>query len=168
MEFGRIFGTPLDISRSDSASLDRQDVDLSEDLIRSPRKQMFSDSSTPAYNQTSFKQNEYLQGTPQRDSSDTGFSPVQHSYAALSAPQQGDGGYGSVGDALSGSQGYNRYQYANGNSNSNSNNSSNSLSAPTSRRAKRESNTFFMTGLMSPREPSLTQLNENEAMGGNF
>ena len=58
--------------------------------LRSPRKQMFSDLPTPAYNQTSFE--------------NTGMAPMHPTYANYQpnyqmAPQ-GDGGYGSLNDAL--------------------------------------------------------------------
>lgn len=157
MDHERIFGTPLDINSSNNASCEPWVADLSAASVRSPRKQMFSDLSTPAHDQTSFKSNDYWQASPQRNVSDTGLNPVQQSYYQLSGRQQGDGGHISPGDTSSGGQGQGRYQYANTNSNSSG------LSAPTSRQAKRESSTFFMTGLLSSREPSLTQLNENEA-----
>jgi len=165
LDHEKIFGTPLDISSSDYAVREPSNPELSVHSVRSPRKQMFSDLSTPAHNQTTFPQNEYSQASEQREASNTGFSPVQQSYAQLSGRQQGDGGYGSLDDALSDGQGPARYQYGKMNSN---NSSSSGLSAPTSRQSKRESSTFFMTSLMSPREPSLSQLNENEALGGSF
>lgn len=48
----------------------------SPDDIRSPRRQMFSDIPTPAYNQTTFRRNV----DPRDGANDTGFVPVQSSY----------------------------------------------------------------------------------------
>ncbi|GAB7355233.1 hypothetical protein MBLNU459_g5784t1 [Dothideomycetes sp. NU459] len=163
MDFSRVFGTPVDISNSSNASQEAPNAEPLVNGIRSPRKQMFSDLPTPAYNQTSFSQSDYTQGSAHRDASDTGFNSVQQTYAQLHGRPQGDGGYGNLDDALSSSHSQNRYQYANANVNSNG------LSAPTSRQSKRESSTFFMNGgLASPREPSLAQLKEHEVMGGDF
>ncbi|USW58057.1 Putative Rho GTPase activation protein [Septoria linicola] len=64
--------------------------------LRSPRRQMFQDLPTPAYNQTHFATG----NGPHTD--DTGMIPIQPTYAAYPyqmAPQ-GDGGYGSLNDAL--------------------------------------------------------------------
>ncbi|KXL50538.1 hypothetical protein M433DRAFT_61717 [Acidomyces richmondensis BFW] len=56
--------------------------------LRSPRKQMFSDLPTPAYHQTSFA------------TADTGMIPLQPSYGAYQMAPQGEGGFGSLNDAL--------------------------------------------------------------------
>ena len=63
--------------------------------LRSPRKQMFSDLPTPAYNQTTFQSLGALQGDD-----NTGFAPMRPTYANYQMAPQGDGGFGSLNDAL--------------------------------------------------------------------
>jgi len=53
---------------------------------------MFSDLPTPAYNQTSFQSMNGLH--------DTGLIPMQPSYASYQMAPQGEGGFGSLNDAL--------------------------------------------------------------------
>jgi RalA-binding protein 1 len=55
-DFKDIFGTPLDEATSPIHEIRRHAHQLSDDAIRSPRRQMFSDLPTPAYNETSFPQ----------------------------------------------------------------------------------------------------------------
>jgi RalA-binding protein 1 len=54
---------------------------------------MFSDLPTPVYHQTSFQGFGGLHG-------DTGMIPMQPSYANYQMAPQGDGGFGSLNDAL--------------------------------------------------------------------
>lgn len=88
-----IFGAPIDETDSPISNYDQpnslsvpqqqqQPLDL-----RSPRKQMFSDLPTPAYNQTSFENS-------------AGMAPMHPTYASYQMAPQGDGGYGSLNDAL--------------------------------------------------------------------
>lgn len=62
--------------------------------LRSPRKQMFSDLPTPAYNQTTFQSLGVL------GSDDTGMIPVHPTYTTFQVAPQGEGGFGSINDAL--------------------------------------------------------------------
>jgi RalA-binding protein 1 len=55
-DFKDIFGTPLDEAASPIHEIRRHQHQLSDDAIRSPRRQMFSDIPTPGYNETSFPQ----------------------------------------------------------------------------------------------------------------
>lgn len=97
----RIFGPPIDEAESPIVT-QNVSAPMSTDL-RSPRKQMFSDLPTPAYNQTSFQSFGQLHGHQSQDShgsADTGMIPVRPSYASYQMAPQGDGGYGSLNDAL--------------------------------------------------------------------
>ncbi|KAI9835493.1 MAG: hypothetical protein M1837_003777 [Sclerophora amabilis] len=103
--------TPMEVSISPPQELTAED-------IRSPRRQMFQDLPTPAYNQTSFNGHRASQLYPTDDSSrapyDTGFIPLQPSYEppsfgqkhASSLPHQGPpetiagAEYGSLNGAL--------------------------------------------------------------------
>ncbi|KZM21649.1 GTPase activator [Ascochyta rabiei] len=51
-----IFGSPLDEASSPIHEIRANATSLGDDAIRSPRRQMFSDLPTPAYNETSFPQ----------------------------------------------------------------------------------------------------------------
>lgn len=95
-----IFGEPL--SEADTP-VDReppqqqfQQQQMSATDLRSPRKQMFSDLPTPAYNQTQFSPLTAMPGNPYA-TNDTGMIPMQPTYQM--APQ-GDGAFGSLNDAL--------------------------------------------------------------------
>jgi len=91
-----IFGPPVDIGNATLSF--RDSADIPSDAVRSPRKQMFSDLPTPAYTQTSFAEQQYQQALAQRNAFDTGFIPVQQTYAV---PQkQNESGYGSLNGAL--------------------------------------------------------------------
>lgn len=86
-DFGAIFreppasgmqSVPIEASRS-----------LSAQDIRSPRRQIFSDISTPAYNQTSFRTQENLGGVPGDDLAvphGARFTPMQPSYEQSHRP----------------------------------------------------------------------------------
>jgi RalA-binding protein 1 len=55
-DYPDIFGTALDEASSPIHEIRNNTSHLGDDAIRSPRRQMFSDLPTPAYNQTSFQQ----------------------------------------------------------------------------------------------------------------
>lgn len=84
---GFIFGAPVDEAESPITASEMTAPALPADPIRSPRKQMFSDLPTPGYHQTSFQ-------------SYGGMLPMQPSYAQYQMAPQGEGGYGSLNDAL--------------------------------------------------------------------
>ena len=90
-----IFGTPVDEAES-PISVHEISAAAPTDL-RSPRKQMFTDLPTPAYHQTQFQS---LGGMSSREAYDTGFAPMQPTYADYQMAPQGEGGYGSLNDAL--------------------------------------------------------------------
>lgn len=84
---------------------------MTPESIRSPRRQMFSDLPTPAYNQTHFKpaplfaQQQHAHAPPQHQQEaayDTGFTPLQPSYnqpVYQQTPRQSDA-FGSLNGAL--------------------------------------------------------------------
>ncbi|KAK4500310.1 hypothetical protein PRZ48_008499 [Zasmidium cellare] len=95
-EQNRIFGAPVDSVEAPLSPRDaRPNTSASSTDLRSPRKQMFSDLPTPSYNQTQFQQ-----PTGGYHADDTGMIPMHPSYAAYQMAPQGDGGYGSLNDAL--------------------------------------------------------------------
>jgi RalA-binding protein 1 len=55
-DFLDIFGSPLDEASSPIHEIRVNNNYLGDDAIRSPRRQMFSDLPTPAYNETTFQQ----------------------------------------------------------------------------------------------------------------
>ena len=83
-EFDGIFGAPMEESDVPSLPSSASQA-LTADDIRSPRRQMFSDIPTPAYNQTSFAQN---QSRPTENTisdrlhgqQEMGFAPLQPAY----------------------------------------------------------------------------------------
>ncbi|KAF2765988.1 RhoGAP-domain-containing protein [Teratosphaeria nubilosa] len=87
-----IFGPPIDDAESPISATEITAPGPND--LRSPRKQMFSDLPTPAYNQTSFQVLNASHG------SDTGMIPMQPSYASYQMAPQGDGAFGSLNDAL--------------------------------------------------------------------
>ncbi len=87
-----IFGPPMEAFDDEPAPREISTAALTQMDLRSPRKQMFSDLPTPAYNQTTF------QSFGHHD--DTGMIPMQPTYANYQMAPQGDGGYGSLNDAL--------------------------------------------------------------------
>lgn len=113
-DFPDIFGTPLDEANSPIHEIHISTPPLGDDAIRSPRRQMFSDLPTPAYNQDSFQSSDrqpsnfpmgsntpHLQVQPQYAGYDTGFIPLQPSYNAPQYEQQYQAeGYGSLNGAL--------------------------------------------------------------------
>ncbi|OAL06955.1 RhoGAP-domain-containing protein [Phaeosphaeriaceae sp. SRC1lsM3a] len=121
-DFSDIFGTALDEASSPIHELRAPQSHLSDDAIRSPRRQMFSDLPTPAFHQTSFhqqQQNHYDRQPqqyqplaapnypppqpPQGQNSNyaSGFIPMRPSYDTPSydQPYQGGEGYGSLNGA---------------------------------------------------------------------
>jgi RalA-binding protein 1 len=127
-DFADIFGVALDEASSPIHEIRATSSHLSDDAIRSPRRQMFSDLPTPAYNQTSFQQQPSFQQhydrqpqqyqplaapsypppqPPQQQGQaagyDSGFIPMRPSYDAPSYEQgyQGEG-YGSLNGAVQG------------------------------------------------------------------
>jgi RalA-binding protein 1 len=116
---------------------------------------MFSDLPTPAYNQTTFQSLGAAGAVAHND--DTGMIPMRPTYANYQMAPQGDGGYGSLNDALRSPTVYNTA----------------SNGVPTSREVKtkrRESGMlgFNMGGVALPKKGSMTRLRENEGEGGAF
>lgn len=87
-----IFGPAMDEAESPIAAQEALALTAPPTDLRSPRKQMFSDLPTPAYNQQTF-------GTLNGDDN-TGFAPIHPTYARYQMAPQGDGGFGSLNDAL--------------------------------------------------------------------
>jgi RalA-binding protein 1 len=86
-----IFGEPFNEAESPIAM---QASTAAPTDLRSPRKQMFQDLPTPAYNQTTFQSLGVLR------SDDTGMVPMHPIYSSYQMAPQGEGGYGSLNDAL--------------------------------------------------------------------
>jgi RalA-binding protein 1 len=115
-DFPEIFGMPLDEANSPIHEIHVSTPPLGDEAIRSPRRQMFSDLPTPAYNQTSFQSldrplafpmagNQQQQPSQQQSQAhggyDTGFIPLQPVYDAPSYEQQYQtGGFGSLNVSL--------------------------------------------------------------------
>ncbi|KAL1965598.1 hypothetical protein VTN77DRAFT_5275 [Rasamsonia byssochlamydoides] len=79
-DFDAIFGNPPDSTKTVELSVDSS---LTPQDVRSPRRQIFSEIPTPAYNQTSFHTSEELSAQPSHDlkaNYDTGFIPMQPTY----------------------------------------------------------------------------------------
>ncbi|KAF2209989.1 hypothetical protein CERZMDRAFT_46258 [Cercospora zeae-maydis SCOH1-5] len=80
----RIFGAPTELEASGASPIAETAQAPASDDLRSPRRQMFQDLPTPAYNQTQF------QTTGGNTHDDTGMIPMQPSYATYQyqmAPQ---------------------------------------------------------------------------------
>lgn len=121
-DFADIFGAALDEASSPIHEIRNNTSNLGDDAIRSPRRQMFSDIPTPAYNETTFQQR-YERPPPnfqaatapsyppppppqqhqqaQYGGYDSGFIPLRPSYdaPAYEQPYQGEG-YGSLNGAI--------------------------------------------------------------------
>ncbi|KAF2809945.1 RhoGAP-domain-containing protein [Mytilinidion resinicola] len=105
-----IFGTPVEEANSPIHEITINAPVPSSDAIRSPRRQMFQDLPTPAYNQTSFQQPSAFPHPGQHQQHagyDTGFIPLQPSYDAphysqpqYNPPQPHGDGFGSLNGAL--------------------------------------------------------------------
>ena len=138
-----IFGPPMDESESPIATQDSSASFAAPVDLRSPRKQMFSDLPTPAYNQTTFQSFGAAHGD------DTGMIPMQPTYANYQMAPQGDGGFGSINDALRSPTVYN----TTGNG------------VPTSRDAKAKRRESSMLGFALggvQKKSSMTKLREEE------
>lgn len=90
----RIFGEPFeevdDHAKNAQRTQQRPASNSASNDLRSPRKQMFSDLPTPAYNQTTF-----------HNDNDTGMVPVNPTYNTnYQMVPQGDGEFASLNDAL--------------------------------------------------------------------
>lgn len=122
-DFADIFVHALDEASSPIHEIRTNNSHLGDDAIRSPRRQMFSDLPTPAYNQTSFQQHydrppqqfqsltapSYQPPQPlqqqqqgQNTGYEAGFIPMRPSYDTPSyeQPYQGGEGYGSLNGAI--------------------------------------------------------------------
>jgi RalA-binding protein 1 len=122
-DYADIFGTALDEASSPIHEIRANTSHLGDEAIRSPRRQMFSDLPTPAYNETTFQQhldrgppNRQENSTPNYPSHrapqqqqqgqyggyDSGFIPMKPSYdaPAYEQPYQSGGGYGSLNGAV--------------------------------------------------------------------
>ena len=67
------------------------------DDLRSPRKMMFQNLPTPGYNQPTFQSIGYPANF---DPNDTGMIPMRPAYSEYQMAPQGEGGFGSLNDAL--------------------------------------------------------------------
>ena len=144
MEYGKVFGPPIDISSP--VSIRGMDTPLSgvtPDYVSSPRKRTFSDApiNTPGYNQTTFDQ------LTSREGYDTQLDSPQQTQWRDTRKENGPS------DGLQSRGG--RNAYSNGIQ----------LNSAMSKQARRESNTLFMNiGSMAQREPGLSRLRENESV----
>lgn len=137
----------MDEADSPVSNHDSREAAVPTDL-RSPRKQMFSDLPTPAYNQTTFQSFGAMQGN------DTGMAPMQPTYASYQMAPQGDSGFGSLNEALRSPNPYG--SAANGAS-----------SSRETKAKRRESGMLgFSLGSAIPKKASMSKLREEE--GGGF
>lgn len=107
---------------------------------------MFSDLPTPAYHQTTFASNNF-------HGNDTGMIPLQPSYATYQVAPQGEGGFGSLNDALR-SPGF-------------AANTGNGIASPRETKSKRrESGMMFLnphsSGGVPQKKTSMSRLREDE------
>ncbi|KAF2842788.1 RhoGAP-domain-containing protein [Patellaria atrata CBS 101060] len=156
-DYSTIFGAEIDEASSPIREI-TVTAPLTPESIRSPRRQMFSDLPTPAYNQTSFNPPSILQ---QLQSShphhyqqqqghshhEAGFIPMQPSYEQpmYQAPQpmggMMDGGFSSLNGALGGGGGDNR----------------------TAKQRRRESGMLLVNmGLAGQRKSSVQKMRDNQ------
>ncbi|GAB7359313.1 hypothetical protein MBLNU230_g5964t1 [Neophaeotheca triangularis] len=109
-----IFGPPLDETGSTSSATEFQIPIMSNtNELRSPRKQMFSDLPTPAYNQTNFpnfnqagreQQQQQHYSSEASAGAGVGMIPLRPTYAYHQTGgmgQYGDGNFGSLNSAMS-------------------------------------------------------------------
>jgi RalA-binding protein 1 len=114
--------------------------------LRSPRRQMFTDLPTPSYNQTAFQ---HAPGSAPLD--DTGMIPLNPTYAYHQMAPHGEGGFGSLNDAMRSPTVYN----------------TTGTGAPTPREAKakrRESSLLGVVGYHSgpQKKSSMSRLREEQ------
>ncbi|KAK5133094.1 hypothetical protein LTR08_008204 [Meristemomyces frigidus] len=138
-----IFGPPLDEPESPISATEVTAPPASTDF-RSPRKQMFSDLPTPGYQQTTFQPI----GGPH--GADTGMIPMQPSYGNYQMASQGEGGYGSLNDALRSPTVYNA--------------ASSGLPTPREGKTRRRESAMMMLnpGAGPQQKASMSRLRENE------
>jgi RalA-binding protein 1 len=86
----------MDESEMSANPYENNDAGQSDDL-RSPRKMMFQNLPTPGYNQPTFQSIGY---PPNFDPNDTGMIPMRPAYSDYQMAPQGEGGFGSLNDAL--------------------------------------------------------------------
>jgi RalA-binding protein 1 len=91
-----IFGAAMDESEMSENPYENGNSGQSDDL-RSPRKMMFQNLPTPGYNQPTFQSIGYPANF---DPNDTGMIPMRPAYADYQMAPQGEGGFGSLNDAL--------------------------------------------------------------------
>ena len=91
-----IFGKPMDESEMSENHYENGNPGQSDDL-RSPRKMMFQNLPTPGYNQPTFQSIGYPANF---DPNDTGMIPMRPAYSDYQMAPQGEGGFGSLNDAL--------------------------------------------------------------------
>jgi len=147
-DLSKIFGTPIDEAESPIKTRHENiPVPSQSAELRSPRKQMFSDLPTPSYNQPTFQSLGALQAS---NPNVVPYTTERPAYLDYQMAPQGEGGYGSLNDALRSPTVFGTA--ANG--------------APTSRDAKskrRESSMMFMTAAQQmPKQPSMSRLREEE------
>lgn len=124
-DFTDIFGTALDEASSPIHEIRNNNSHLGDEAIRSPRRQMFSDLPTPAYNETTFQQRmdrpaqnhqgnsapnypppqppqQQQQQQVQYNNYEAGFIPMRPSYDTPSyeQPYRSGEGYGSLNGAV--------------------------------------------------------------------
>ena len=117
-DFPHIFGTALEEANSPIHEIRVNNSHLGGEAIRSPRRQMFSDLPTPAYNETTFQQgydrqppqpqgnsaSSYPPQQPQQQPHvgyDSGFIPIRPSYEAPNYESSFQAeGYGSLGNVM--------------------------------------------------------------------
>lgn len=95
-EQASIFGPAMDESEMSENPYENSSSEQSDDL-RSPRKMMFQNLPTPGYNQPTFQSIGY---PPNFDPNDTGMIPMRPAYSDYQMAPQGEGGFGSLNDAL--------------------------------------------------------------------
>jgi RalA-binding protein 1 len=189
-EKARIFGQPYDEATSPIANQSSPTSSHATPTdLRSPRKQMFSDLPTPAYNQTSF-QPMHFGGNPSRgqpytnasssydnnnNNNNHGMAPMQpQTYAPYQMAPHGEGGFGSLNDALRAPNAYNPApssspqnggDYSSDYSNNGGGANNQLLMTPRDVKAKRRESGMLAAGqMMSPgKKPSLSRLREEES-----
>jgi RalA-binding protein 1 len=153
-----IFGAPIDEADSPIArdGPGQSAASAVPTDLRSPRKQMFSDLPTPAYNQTTFQAPGFQSFGALHGDDNTGMIPMHPSYANYQMAPQGDGGFGSLNDVLKSPTVYNTV----------GNGVPTSREAPSSREAKakrRESGMLgFGLGQGLQKKGSMSKLSEEE------
>lgn len=98
-DLSKIFGPPIDEAESPIKSRSENLPGPSQSAeLRSPRKQMFSDLPTPSYNQPTFQSLGALHATTPHVVPYA--NEMRPNYLDYQMAPQGEGGYGSLNDAL--------------------------------------------------------------------